>query len=77
VPAGATGLADLLDRFDDRVVEAGGRVYLAKDSRVRPQVFQSMYPRLAEWQEIRSKIDPLERLHSDLARRLRLLETDG
>jgi decaprenylphospho-beta-D-ribofuranose 2-oxidase len=72
VPAGATGLADLLDRFDDRVVEAGGRVYLAKDSRLEARHLPAMYPRLDEWRAVRADADPDGVLRSDLDRRLGL-----
>ena len=36
VPTGVDGLAAMLDDFDDQVVAAGGRVYLAKDARHAP-----------------------------------------
>ena len=32
IPTGVKGLGPLLDRLDDVVIEAGGRVYLAKDN---------------------------------------------
>ena len=72
IPAARAGLASLLDEFDRAVLDAGGRVYLAKDARVAPEVFARMYPRLAEWQQVRDSVDPDHSMCSDLARRLGL-----
>jgi len=68
-------LSDVLDDLDDLVVEAGGRVYLAKDARMRPELLGAMYPRLEEWREVKHRVDPDGRFTSDLARRLGLLGT--
>jgi decaprenylphospho-beta-D-ribofuranose 2-oxidase len=66
------GLAPLLDALDALVLEAGGRIYLAKDARARPETLRRMYPRLEEFQEVRRRIDPGGVFTSDLARRLHL-----
>jgi decaprenylphospho-beta-D-ribofuranose 2-oxidase len=71
-PARTPGLAGLLGRLDRLVVEAGGRVYLAKDSRVPPDVLAEMYPRLPEFRKLRAELDPAGILASDLSRRLGL-----
>jgi decaprenylphospho-beta-D-ribofuranose 2-oxidase len=77
LPRAAAGLYRLLDTFDDLVAGAGGRVYLSKDARLRPGTVQAMYPRLAEWQEIRAGADPDGLWRSDLALRTGLVTIGG
>jgi decaprenylphospho-beta-D-ribofuranose 2-oxidase len=66
------GLDRLCDALDEQVVAAGGRVYLAKDSRLSAATFSKMYPRLEEFLAVRRKVDPEGIFNSDLARRLEL-----
>ena len=73
IPRRATGLRAALDDCDERVADAGGRVYLTKDARLRPEVTAAMYPRLDEWREVRDGIDPDGIWRSDLGLRTGLV----
>ncbi len=74
LPREAAGLESALDRLDTLVAEAGGRVYLTKDSHLHPETLAAMYPRLAEWREGRDRADPERLWRSDLAERTGLIE---
>ncbi|AZM60436.1 MULTISPECIES: FAD-binding oxidoreductase [unclassified Streptomyces] len=72
VPASLPGLGGFLDELDEEVAGAGGRVYLAKDSRLRPELLAAMYPRLDDFRALRAELDPRGVFTSDLSRRLHL-----
>ena len=72
-PLGPPGLPALLDGLDELVAGAGGRVYLAKDARLRPELVAAMYPRLGELQAVARRVDPEAVFASDQSRRLGLL----
>ncbi|HEV2076142.1 MAG TPA: D-arabinono-1,4-lactone oxidase [Thermoleophilaceae bacterium] len=73
LPGGSAALSTFLDGLDEIVAGAGGRLYLAKDSRMRPELLPVMYPRLDEWRAVRERLDPDRRMRSDLGRRLGLV----
>jgi FAD/FMN-containing dehydrogenase/short-subunit dehydrogenase len=43
---------DLLERLDNRVAEAGGRIYLAKDARMSASTMERTYPRLEQFRKV-------------------------
>lgn len=65
------GLITHLNQLDDLVLEAGGRVYLAKDCCLRPGLVEQMYPRFSEFLAVKEAVDPDRRFDSSLAQRLR------
>ena len=73
LPRAAPGIAAVLDRCDELVAQAGGRVYLSKDARLRPDALRAMYPRLEEWRAARDGADPEMVWRSDLGVRTGLV----
>ena len=62
----------LLRKLDALVLDAGGRVYLGKDSYLDAPTFRAMYPALDSWLAIKEKYDPSGVFTSDLGRRVGL-----
>ncbi|MFN3428977.1 MAG: D-arabinono-1,4-lactone oxidase, partial [Candidatus Sericytochromatia bacterium] len=73
LPMDAT-LPGFLRELDERVVDWGGRLYLAKDALVSREHFERMYPRLDQFKALQRRLDPEGRMGSTQARRLGLVE---
>ncbi len=64
--------AGLIERLIDMTAEAGGRIYLAKDSLARAGQIGAMYPDLGKWRAAADKADPGRIFETDMTRRLGL-----
>jgi FAD/FMN-containing dehydrogenase len=62
----------LLRRLDRMVLDAGGRVYLGKDSYLEPETFRAMYPAVDGFLATKAKFDPRDTFSSNMSRRLQL-----
>jgi decaprenylphospho-beta-D-ribofuranose 2-oxidase len=71
----APGAAALMAELERLALDAGGRVYLAKDALQAPATFRAGYPKLAAFEECLRRWDPQRRFASDLSRRLGIGET--
>lgn len=71
---GARGPAPLVARLETMTLEAGGRIYLAKDSLASAEAVRAMYPERAAWAKAVAKHDPEGAMSTDLVRRLGLRE---
>ncbi len=65
----------LVARLIDQTAEAGGRIYLAKDSLAQARHIEIMYPELDSFRDIIRRADPDGVFETDLARRLALRGT--
>jgi FAD/FMN-containing dehydrogenase len=70
LPYRGAGTEALVHALNALVIEAGGRVYLAKDALTRAGDFARMMPRLPEWRAVRERWDPKRRFRSALSARL-------
>jgi FAD/FMN-containing dehydrogenase len=70
VPMRGAATQALVDALNRHVIEAGGRIYLAKDALTRREDFVAMEPRLAAFDAVRRTWDPERRLRSALSVRL-------
>ncbi len=65
----------LLDNIDQKLCDIGGKVYLAKDARLKPEYFIRMYAsHLPKWRQIVKEIDPSGKMQSSLSKRLHMRE---
>lgn len=68
----SASLPALIERLDAIVLEAGGRVYLAKDSFLNTQKFRQFYPSWENFQNIRQHYGAVGHFSSLLAQRIGL-----
>jgi FAD/FMN-containing dehydrogenase len=64
------GIMKFLTEIDRLIVNAGGRIYLAKDARQSPGTFESGYQALGKFRQIRRAIGADQSLHSVQSQRL-------
>ncbi|MEM7036777.1 MAG: FAD-binding protein, partial [Bacteroidota bacterium] len=65
-------LLPFLDKLDEIVLEYGGRLYLTKDSRMKPEMLHKGYPRLQEFLDVKSQFDSGKALQSMQSKRLEI-----
>lgn len=65
-------LFPFLDELDELVASYGGRIYLTKDVRMKPEMLQKTYPRLPEFKALLKEIDPEQRIRSMQSERLQI-----
>jgi len=66
------GLFEFLDELDRLVLEYGGRIYLTKDARMKPEMFWGGYPNAKRFVEIVKHYNPDLKFRSLLSDRLQI-----
>jgi decaprenylphospho-beta-D-erythro-pentofuranosid-2-ulose 2-reductase len=60
----------LVENLNRHVLEAGGRIYLAKDALTSKETYRAMDPRVDQWNAVRRKWDPNGKFRSALSERV-------
>ena len=66
------GLFEFLDKLDTIVLKYGGRLYMSKDARMKPEILSAGYPELDKFRSIIKKYDPQGKIVSVQSERLLL-----
>jgi decaprenylphospho-beta-D-ribofuranose 2-oxidase len=66
------GLLEFLDELDQLVLQYGGRIYMSKDARMKPDILWHGYPDLKKFKEIIKKYNPEGKIRSVQSDRLLL-----
>lgn len=64
------GIFSLLGELDEIVADCGGRIYLTKDARMKPEIFEQGYPQLDKFREIRKRYGMEGVFESEQSKRL-------
>lgn len=67
-------LFEFLDELDKVVLQYGGRLYMSKDARMKPEILEAGYPRVQEFRDIVKKYNPYGKISSIQSKRLRLTD---
>ena len=73
-PSSNPKILPFLEKYDDLIQKAGGKIYLAKDARLSPKIFRKIYSRIIEWNNIRAKMDKNNLFQSDISKRLKIIQ---
>lgn len=66
------GLFEFLDELDKIVLECGGRLYMSKDARMKPEIMEKGYPNYNEFISILRRYDPQQKFRSMQSDRLHI-----
>ena len=73
-PSSNPKILPLLNKYDELIQKAGGKIYLAKDARLSPKIFRKIYNRIIEWNKIRDRMDKNNLFQSDISKRLKIIQ---
>lgn len=73
LPYSGTDVLEYLRGLDEVVLDHGGRIYLAKDTCMKSESFERMYPALERFREVKARLDPHNRFASSQSKRLNIV----